>query len=56
MFDIINRHWQIWKCETNINNYVWRKIMCNNSFLYESQYKKEQDLRKLRQSILDKLK
>lgn len=50
-----------WRTEYNLgfktlNNYFWRLIVCWWFSFYTNQYKKEQDLRDLRQSILDKLK
>ena len=57
-YDMINNNWKRWffSVETNINNYLWRKIINYINPSYTSQFKKEQDLRKLRSDILEKLK
>jgi uncharacterized protein YaaW (UPF0174 family) len=43
-------------CKINLNNYIWRKIMCNYSIKFESQYKKEHDLVNIRKKLLETLK
>ena len=57
-YDMINNNWKrlFFSVETNINNYLWRKIINYINPSYTSQFKKEQDLRKLRSDILEKLK
>jgi hypothetical protein len=57
MFDIITNNWNKWEfsCSENINNYIWRKIICNYKFGFPKQYQKEFELWNLRNNILQNL-
>ena len=40
----------------NINNYIWRLMICRSFSVYTSQINKEQDMHNLRAELLEKLK
>jgi len=55
-FEIISNNWEaLFKSKLNINNYFWRKNHNHSIFIYSSQFKREEDMHKLRKEVLDLL-
>jgi hypothetical protein len=57
-YDKLNNKGEIWSfiVKTNINNYLWRKAVKYINYDFSTQFKKEEDLYKLRSDILEKVK
>lgn len=59
-YDIINSKWKdsdYFKCDVNINNFIWRKIICEtySPINYSNIFDKGKNLLEIRKNILDKL-